>query len=264
MTSEITSWKSRLAATVAGAALIAMSGAAFAADIDYGEGSLKDVPEATPEYTISVNGGLTTDYVFRGVSQSDEGAAAFVGADFSYRMFYVGVWASSVDETVSDGNVEIDIYAGIKKSWSGIDLDVGVLYYTYPNNDFANELNYIELKASAGTKIWRDIAVTGTVYYSPDFYFEAGATWTAEGKVSAPLPVWDLTLSATYGYVTSDDDDGNFSGALGDDEYSYWNVGLSKSFLEHFTVDVRYWDTDVDDAIDIADERVVGTVSFSY
>ena len=41
------------------------------------------------------------------------------------------------------------------------------------------------------------------------------------------------------------------------------NVGLSKVFKQHFTVDVRYWDTDVD-GDPLADERIVGTISFSY
>jgi Bacterial protein of unknown function (Gcw_chp) len=46
-------------------------------------------------------------------------------------------------------------------------------------------------------------------------------------------------------------------------DYTYWNVGLSKVFKQHFTVDVRYWDTDVD-GDPLADERIVGTISFSY
>ena len=245
---------------LSGAALVALSSAAYAADLG---GSYKDTPIAEPvsEHSISVNGGLTTDYVFRGFSQSDEGPAAFVGADFSYRWFYAGIWASSVDELTSDGNVEIDYYAGIKKSWNGVDLDLGVLYYSYPNNDVDVTLDYLELKASASAKVWRELSLTGTVYYSPDFYAETGEVWTLEGKAAVPLPVWDLALSGTLGTVIGDDDE--FAAAFGDDQYTYWNVGLSKTFRDHFTVDVRYWDTDVDDN-DLADERVVGTISFSY
>jgi hypothetical protein len=65
--------------------------------------------------------------------------------------------------------------------------------------------------------------------------------------------VFDLSLSGTLGTVTGDEID----------DYSYWNVGLSKTVLEKFTVDVRYWDTDVD-GNSLADERVVGTIGFAY
>jgi hypothetical protein len=44
-------------------------------------------------------------------------------------------------------------------------------------------------------------------------------------------------------------------------------VGLSKTFRDHFTVDVRYWDSDVSDdaaAADLSDERIVGTLTFTY
>lgn len=250
------------AALMAGAAFVAVGAPAMAADI----GSYKDEPvEETRSHSITVNGGLTTDYVFRGISQSDEGPAVFAGADIAYGMFYAGFWASSVDTATSDGEIEVDVYAGIKKSFNSVDLDLGVLYYSYPNNDFPVEINYLELKAAASKKIWRDITVTGTVYYSPDYYNEAGATWTFEGKAAAPLPWWGLTLSGTYGHVTSEDDDGGFSAFYEDDNYNYWNVGLSKTFREHYTIDVRYHGTDVDEAFNyLADDRVVATFTFNY
>jgi hypothetical protein len=96
---------------------------------------------------------------------------------------------------------------------------------------------------------------------------EAGSTWTFEGKLAKALPIWDLSLSGTLGFVTSDDKNGNFSlaGGIGDDNYTYWNIGLSKTFREHFTVDVRYWGTDIDGGAEsLADDRVVGTLTFTY
>lgn len=243
---------------LSGAALLALSGAAMAADLG---GSSKDGPveDTAPSHTITVNGGLTTDYVFRGVSQSDEGPAAFVGADLAYKWFYAGVWASSVDDFTSDGGVEIDVYAGIKKSWNGVDLDIGILYYGYPNNDADVTLDYMEIKGAVSGKVWRDITLTGAVFYSPDYYAETGETWTFEGKAAVPLPFYGLTASGALGYIEGEED------AFVD--YTYWNVGLSKTFREHFTVDVRYWGTDIDTGAptdDLADDRIVGTISFTY
>jgi|EndMetStandDraft_9_1072997.scaffolds.fasta_scaffold08711_2 uncharacterized protein (TIGR02001 family) len=254
-------------ALLGGAAFMMAGGAARAADL----GGMKDAPPPVEEvrtHSITVNGGLTTDYVFRGQSQSDEGPSVFAGVDLAYGIFYTGFWAASVDDFVSEGDVEIDVYAGIKRSYNGVDFDLGVIYYTYPDDGYPFEVSYLELKASASAKIWRDITVTGTVFYSPDYTGEAGATWTFEGKASAPLPMWGLTASGAVGHVTSDDDDGVFTAAFGDESYTYWNVGLSRTFREHYTIDVRYWGSDADPATEPAhsnvDDRVVATFTFNY
>ncbi len=68
-------------------ALFALTAPAFAG------GSIKDKPEAR-RCTFGANTALTTDYVFRGISQSAEGAAVQGGFDATCGMFYAGVWAS--------------------------------------------------------------------------------------------------------------------------------------------------------------------------
>lgn len=240
---------------ISGAALAAMSVTAAAADL--GTDSYKDEGLAAPvaPYSISVNGGLTTDYVFRGFSQSDEDPAAFVGADFSYQWFYAGVWASSIDDFDADASVEVDFYAGLKKTYGGVDFDLGLIYYAYPGSDSDADFDYLEIKGAVGTTLAQTVAVTGTVYYSPEYFGDTGEVWTLEGKASAPLPVAGLTVGGTVGHVISEEN--------AFDDYTYWNAGLSKTFLDNFTVDVRYWDTDFD-GDPLADERVVGTISFSY
>ena len=61
------------------------------------EGSMKDAPAEACGREWSANTALTTDYVFRGISQSDEHAAIQGGFDFTWCRFYAGVWASSID-----------------------------------------------------------------------------------------------------------------------------------------------------------------------
>ena len=86
---------------------------------------------------VSANVALTTDYRFRGVSFSDEDIAIQGGFDLAHESgFYVGTWASSLEDSALYGNSEVDIYAG----WSGevspgFSIDAGVLYYIYPNGD---------------------------------------------------------------------------------------------------------------------------------
>lgn len=61
------------------------------------------------------------------------------------------------------------------------------------------------------------------------------------------------------GRQDDDDSDGGF-------DYAYWNVGLNLAFWEKptFSLDIRYWDTDLDGCEDAqlfqCDERVVGTI----
>lgn len=239
---------------------------AMAADL----GGSKDAPaaSATRERIFTVNGGLTSDYVFRGQSQSEEGPAVFAGVDLAYGVLYAGFWGSSVADGVSKSGLEIDVYGGIKKSYHGVDFDFGAIYYAYPNDGYAAKIDYMELKAAASGKIWRDIALTGTLFWSPDYTGEAGSTWTVEGKVAAPLPIAGLTLSGALGHVTSEDEDAVFSGAFGDDNYTYWNIGLARTVLDRFTVDVRYWGTDADPtgaaAEKIVDDRFAATLTFNY
>ena len=95
--------------------------------------------------TFSANVAITTDYTFRGISQSSSDAAIQGGFDWASDLFYVGTWGSTVDfnddlanpftgEQISDGSsTEIDFYAGFTPSIGDIGLDFGVIYYLYPN-----------------------------------------------------------------------------------------------------------------------------------
>ena len=93
-------------------------------------GSMKDAPKADAGRTFaySWNLGVTSDYIFRGISQNARNTAAQGGVDITYGIFYAGIWGSDVNfGRNSDGlpfgsgnpgssvaNVEVDIYAGIK------------------------------------------------------------------------------------------------------------------------------------------------------
>ena len=82
---------------------------------------------------------LATEYVFRGISQTDQGPAIQGGFDATCGMLYAGVWASNLDFG-GDGagndiaNIEMDFYAGIKPKTGPVTWDLGVIYYAYPNS----------------------------------------------------------------------------------------------------------------------------------
>ena len=234
-----------------------------------GSGALADgyevaAPAAVDEgrkFAYSFNVGVTSDYVFRGVSQSDNDPAIQGGADLSYGILYAGVWASLVDfADAPPANAEVDWYGGIKPTWDSpfgtINFDFGVIYYSYPGANPDNaipvataDLNYVELKAGYSWSALHPSLVTGTtVYWSPDYVLETGSVWTIEtmaawtlGKFGALTPV----VNGVLGWQKGDANDGyfvNFNQT--DDEYYYWNAGLNLA-VENISFDFRYWDTNI-------------------
>jgi uncharacterized protein (TIGR02001 family) len=90
--------------------------------------------KAEPEYTITGNAGLFTDYRFRGFSQTDYKPAFQGGFDFAHKSgFYLGNWNSNVSSVLYNGaSLEMDFYGGYKATFGDFGLDVGTLYYYYP------------------------------------------------------------------------------------------------------------------------------------
>lgn len=234
----------------AGVALLALAAPALASD-------MTPAPEGR-EFSWSVNAALTSDYIFRGVSQTDEEAAVQAGFDASYGILYAGIWASSVDKDFVGGSpTEIDLYAGIKPTWGPATFDFGVLYYYYPGSTQAGPGNsdVVELKAGVSGEILPKLSAAQTFYWSPEAAYDAGEYWVSETTLAYALPkifVFDPSISGTVGFVDNLDFDS---------DYTYWNAGLTLAYGK-FSFDFRYWDTDSDgEALygDLADERFVFT-----
>ena len=89
---------------------------------------------------------LTSDYLFRGISQTDEGMALQGGltlADDSG--FYLATWGSNI--TFGQGSMELDLLAGwtgkLSEEWT---TDVGIMQYRYPNGDNdTDQFNFVEI-----------------------------------------------------------------------------------------------------------------------
>ncbi|MBN2128478.1 MAG: hypothetical protein JW741_03245 [Sedimentisphaerales bacterium] len=241
----------------AGAALLALAGPAAA---DGYEVSAPPVVEESRKLAITFNLDGTSDYVFRGVSQTDNDPTIQGGADLTYGIIYLGAWASGLDFgddpalSGTEAQIEIDWYGGIKPTWQSpfgpMNLDFGVIYYTYPGaNDFAGDLNYVELKAGYSWSVLHPSLTTGTtVFYSPNYTADTGTVWTIETFAAWTLPkvhVFTPTLNGLIGWQKGDANDGYFWNVNGtDDEYYYWNAGLVLA-VDNITFDFRYWDTNV-------------------
>lgn len=211
--------------------------------------------EAKP--TFSGNVALTTDYTFRGISQTNEGPAVQGGFDYGYGLFYAGAWGSNIDFGLDDGSLELDLYAGVKPTVGPLALDFGVIGYLYPNAaDDGAELDYIEGYAKASTNLTEAFTLGGAVYVSPEFTGEVGTG--VYGEVNGALKVSDLlSFSGAVGYQKVDE-----NVFEGDDNYTTWNLGGTVSAYG-FGFDLRYVDTSLEDT-KLADGRAVFSIKRAF
>lgn len=112
--------------------------------------------DATPEHVLSFNAAVTSDYRYRGYSQSRLKPALQGGADYTHSPsgFYVGTWASTikwVKDGGGDSDIELDIYAGKRGELApGVSYDFGGLAYVYPDNSLPTNANTFELYGQVG------------------------------------------------------------------------------------------------------------------
>tara|TARA_B100000927_G_scaffold274257_1_gene253330 strand:+ start:231 stop:821 length:591 start_codon:yes stop_codon:yes gene_type:complete len=92
--------------------------------------------------SVSANVSFTSDYIWRGMTQSD-GPAIQGGFDYaSDGGFYAGIWGSNVNFNDGAGS-ELDYYFGYGFDMGGVGVDIGYIAYDYPDND--SDLNFEEI-----------------------------------------------------------------------------------------------------------------------
>jgi uncharacterized protein (TIGR02001 family) len=207
---------------------------------------LSNIALAESPHEFSANVALTTDYMYRGISQSNEGPAVSGGLDYAHESgFYLGTWASSVEFGAGDDDttLEVDFYGGIGGELSnGISWDVGGLYYMYPNTDAdaAGDYDFVEGNLSLGYS-FADVTLAPEIgfgfAYSPDFYGEDGDSVYITGTLDLSLP-YDFGLSFLVGNLDVDGDKTTPAGF----DYTHYSVGLNKSW-QIFDFDATYYDS---------------------
>lgn len=166
------------------------------------------------------NAAATSEYMFRGISQTDDHPALQAGAGYSFSNgFYVGAWASNVDFGEST-DAEVDTFIG----WNGdltdsVNLDVQLVRYNYIGEPDGADYAYNELIG----KVSFAENYSATLGYTNDFlntdtdsvYVAVGGSW-AVGN--------DFNVTAGLGYTTVDN-------ALStEDGYMDYSVGVNRDF----------------------------------
>lgn len=198
---------------------------------------------------FTINGGATivSDYRFRGISQTDRRFAIQGTISVSHSSgFYATVWGSSVDDYVAAGSdQEIDIIAGWKRTYGNTTVDVGVLYYYYPNSSqFITGYNsdFIEPYASI-SHVVGPVTLKASAAYAPS----QSALSIGAGNEDNFYLAGDASVALGSGFTASAHVGHSFGPSyltIGD-EYTDWNVGLAYT-TGPLTVGVQYVDTDGD------------------
>jgi uncharacterized protein (TIGR02001 family) len=217
-------------------------------------------------HKLSANVTLTSDYIFRGISQTGGEAAIQGGFDYTHSSgFYLGTWASNVGwiedfQGYGSGNVEIDLYGGFRGNIGKSDFtfDVGAIQYWYPGERYNNILAFTPDDADTtelyGALGWKWFTVKYSYYVSDEvfgFGASSGTGGNADGSdylaISGSLPVGEtgLTLGAswgTFGFENHSDwdyDDWSVSAA--------YDMGKLSTVASGVTVGLKYTDTNADE-----------------
>ncbi|MDX1335619.1 MAG: TorF family putative porin [Gammaproteobacteria bacterium] len=184
---------------------------------------------------VSMNIGATSNYMWRGWTQSGEEAAISGGLDYAHDSgFYAGTWTSSL----GGGQYELDFYAGFggefAEDWA---YDVGYIYYAYPIDRSNVKLDFGELYGSLG---WKGLTLFGAVqtnstqdavildgsdvtdesyYLSLDYLFEYGDGFSTDLLIGYAAgdqtkAYWGDTYMHYYADVTKSTDYGDVTLAL--------------------------------------------------
>lgn len=202
--------------------------------------------------SFSFNIGANTEYVFRGISQTDEDPSVFGGVDATMGIGYAGVWVSNVD--FGNGtDAEFDLYAGIKPTAGPVTFDLGVIYYGYIDQPSGSNEDYWEGKVAASVPAG-PATLGAAVYYSPEFFGKTGDAWYYEVNAAVTIPDTKVSLSGALGRQDIEVGPG----------YTTWNAGIGYALTDHIGLDLRYWDTAKDKFGDISEGRVVGGIKFVW
>lgn len=194
---------------------------------------------------FSANATLTSEYVFRGISQSNEEPTVQAGFDWAHPEtgLYMGVWGSGVD--FNDATTEIDFYGGLNGSVDKFTWDVGAIYYYYPGSNEDLNYDFWELALAVGYD-FEIFSLSASLNYSPDYFASSGDAWYPALYLNVPLP-YGLSANASVAHQWIDD-----NAAFGTDDYTDWSLGLGYK-LEGFDLGLKYQDTDLDEPSECAD-----------
>jgi uncharacterized protein (TIGR02001 family) len=138
--------------------------------------------------TMEANIGVANNYIWRGVTQTQDQASISGGLDYSGESgFYLGTWTSNVDfgEDATSTGYELDFYGGIANEGDGFGYDLGYIYVAYPSiedSDFSEvylngTFGGLSLGVAMQVDTDADVADKDYTYVSAGYDFDINEEW---------------------------------------------------------------------------------------
>jgi len=170
--------------------------------------------EPEPDWTVTGNATLISDYRFRGFTQTNYGPAFQGGFDVAHKSgFYLGNWNSNVAQALYNGaSLETDLYGGYKgELMKDLGYDVGVIHYMYAKS--GKDKVYSPGTKVDNTEIYGGLTYgpfSGKLFYVTGDYFKtaalAGKPYKTDKSTYLDLNYSQefsgITLGAHYGLLT--------------------------------------------------------------
>ena len=191
---------------------------------------------------VSSTVSITNDYLFNGITQTDEDPALQASLDWwNDTGWYVGAWGSNVDFG-DDTDIEVDFYGGYAFELnSEMSVDLGFAHYTYHGGDDSSDINYTEIYSkftlsNAELNFW----------YSPDFVGSDAGHFIAMFNYNFPVSD-ELSFVLGIDYSKSLDDD-KFEWQAGKDNYVHYRAAANYAWSGFdFTLGVHQTNLDAYD-----------------
>jgi len=213
-------------------------------------------------HTFTGNVGLYSQYIFRGLKQTDGDPALQGGFDYSHSSgLYAGTWASNISwlrdngSYRSGGSLEWDFYGGFKGTFGSSDFtyDIGLLYYYYPGTVATGfiKADTFEIYGALGWK-WLSAKYSYSLDNKTFGVRDSSGTWYLDLSANVPLGQSGFTLVGHWGYQRFSGTDAVnnagfapfYGGTTPDNNeifsYKDWKVGLTYALPKDFTIGVMY------------------------
>lgn len=232
--------------SVLAALAVSTAAPAFAADMPVK--ATKVVVAAPSPFDIAFGVAFTSDYVLRGISQSNRKPAVQGYFEGRYNIndmiqLYAGIWGSSIASY--NASAEIDPSAGVRFTFGNFGLDLGYVYYYYPDGTSGTNAygSFGEFYVKPSYKFNDWLTVGGVLDGGNNFnngYLIVGSktAYFYAGNATITLP-WQfngvtIAINPEIGRQVFE--------CTGCTSYTWWDVGLVFNY-KAVTLDLRYWDT---------------------
>jgi uncharacterized protein (TIGR02001 family) len=193
----------------------------------------KKAPE--PDWKFSGNMTLASEYIYRGISQTNFLPSIQGGFDVAHSSgFYAGNWNSNIS-WLSDATpglsapIEMDLYAGYKFSVGPVSMDAGGLFYYYPTKGVSLAVNPNTLEgyfAAGWGPVTAKLSIAGT-----ELFGVAGSEMSSYFDVSASFAIpGGVTITPHIGRQTIRTDGSTPTCADGSQDWSYFDANVKATY----------------------------------